>query len=62
MVIARAKYLEAGAADTADPTIVTAPLPPQILPRALATPSLLAHTPGDKLCDALRFHRLECMA
>ncbi|WP_437549641.1 hypothetical protein WME97_04035 [Sorangium sp. So ce367] len=36
MVIACAKYRDAGAADTAEPTIVTAPLPPQILPRARA--------------------------
>jgi hypothetical protein len=28
--------------------MVTAPLPPQILPRALATPSLLAHIRSDK--------------
>jgi transposase len=62
MVIARAKYRYAGAADTAEPTIVTAPLPPQILPRALATHSLLAHILSDKFCDGLPFHRQECMA
>jgi len=44
------------------PTILTAPLPPQILPRALATPSLLAHILSDKFCDGLPFHRQECMA
>ena len=46
---ARAKYRDAGAADTADPTIVTAPLLPQILRRALARPSLLAHILSDKV-------------
>lgn len=35
---------------------MTAPLPPQILPRALATPSLLAHILSDKFCDGLPFH------
>lgn len=60
MVIARAKYRDAGAADTAEPTIVTAPLPPQFLPRALATPSLLAHILSDTFCDGLPFHRQEC--
>jgi hypothetical protein len=34
--------------------IVTAPLPLQILPRALATPSLLAHILSDEFCDGLR--------
>lgn len=41
---------------------MTAPLPPQILPRALATPSLLAHIRSDKFCDGLPFHRQECVA
>jgi transposase len=58
----RSRRRDAGAADTAEPTIVTAPLPPQILPRALATPSLLAHILSDKFCDGLPFHRQECMA
>jgi len=49
---------EAGAASI----MVTAPLPPQILPRALSTPSLLAHIRSDKFCDGLLFHRQECMA
>ncbi|ADO72999.1 conserved uncharacterized protein [Stigmatella aurantiaca DW4/3-1] len=56
------KYRDADAADTAEPTIVTAPLPPQTLPRALASPSLLAHIPSDTFCDGLPFHRQECMA
>lgn len=58
----RSRRRDAGAADTAEPTIVTAPLPPQILPHALATPSLLAHILSDKFCDGLPFHRQECMA
>lgn len=59
MVIARAKYRDADAADTSEPTIVTAPLPTRLLPRALATPSLLAHILSDTFCDDLPFHHQE---
>lgn len=62
MVIARAKYRDASAADTAEPPIATAPLSPQILPRALATPSLLVHILSVTFCDGLPFHRQERMA
>ena len=55
-VIARAKYREGGADDS---TLATAPLPPQILPRALATSSLLAHVVSEKFCDGMPFHRQE---
>jgi transposase len=55
-VIARAKYRE-GTGD--ESTLVTAPLPPQILPRALATASLLAHVVSEKFCDGMPFHRQE---
>lgn len=34
-------------------TIVTVPLPPQILPRALATPSLVAHIVSDGACRSI---------
>jgi hypothetical protein len=57
----RAKYRDAGAADTAEPTILTAP-PRRRSCRALATPSLVAHILSDKFCDGLPFHRQECMA
>lgn len=39
--------------------IVTAPVPPQILTRSIATASLLAHIASDKLCDGLPLHRQE---
>jgi transposase len=56
LVVARAKYRDPGSG-TAEPTIVTAPLPPEMVPRSLATPSLLAHVLTDKFCDGLPFHR-----
>jgi hypothetical protein len=40
-------------------TIVTAPMPPQILPGSYALPSLLAHIASDKFCDGLPLHRQE---
>jgi hypothetical protein len=39
--------------------IITAPMPPQILPRSIATASLLAHIVSDKFCDGLPLHRQE---
>ena len=39
--------------------IVTAPVPPQILNRSIATASLLAHIVSDKLCDGLPLNRQE---
>jgi transposase len=40
-------------------TIVIAPVPPQILPRSIATCSLLAHIASDKFCDGLPLYRQE---
>jgi len=40
-------------------TIVTAAMPPRILDRSLATPSMIAHIASDKFCDALPLHRQE---
>lgn len=40
-------------------TILGAPLPPRILPRSIATPSLLAHVLAGKFCDGLPFYRQE---
>jgi len=58
LVNARAKYRDSGTATEA-PTIVTAPMPPQILPRSIATAALLAHIVSEKFCDGLPFHRQE---
>jgi len=41
------------------PAIVTAPMPPQLLPGSYALPSLLAHIASDKFCDGLPLHRQE---
>lgn len=40
-------------------TIVTAPMPPTLLRRCMATPSLIAHVASDKFCDGLPLHRQE---
>jgi hypothetical protein len=37
--------------NTSKPTIVTAAMPPQLLPGSYALPSLLAHIASDKFCD-----------
>ena len=60
-VVARAKYrvVEATPEAPAESTLVTAPVPPQLLTRSLAAPSLLAHVLSEKLCDGLPFHRQE---
>jgi transposase len=39
--------------------IVTAPMPPMLFERSLATPSLVAHIASDKWCDGLPLHRQE---
>ncbi len=44
---------------TAGASIVTAPMPPRIIERSYATPSLLAHIASDKFCDGLPLHRQE---
>jgi len=67
LVIARAKYRNVdddttAAAEAEAPaatSLRTAPLPLSILPRAMATPSLLAHILSEKFCDGLPFHRQE---
>lgn len=60
-VVARAKYrvVEATPDAPAESTLVTAPVPPQLLTRSLAAPSLLAHVLSEKFCDGLPFHRQE---
>jgi hypothetical protein len=51
----------AGTASTTASTarIVTARMPPHLLPRSIATPSLLAHILVEKFCDGLPFYRQE---
>lgn len=44
---------------TAGAVIVTAPLPPRLIDRSYATPSLIAHVASDKFCDGLPLHRQE---
>ena len=44
---------------TAGAKIVTAPMPPRLIERSYATPSLLAHVASDKFCDGLPVHRQE---
>ena len=44
---------------TAGAVIVTAPMPPRLIDRSYATPSLLAHIASDKFCDGLPLHRQE---
>lgn len=61
LVLARIKYRVPDADQESPETtqIVTAPLPPEIFPRALATVSLIARIIVDKYCDGLPFHRQE---
>jgi transposase len=64
VVFARVKYRVEPDPPTTDvapttATIITAELPPQMIARSLATPSLLAHVISDKLCDGLPLHRQE---
>ena len=56
---ATAPTIPRAAAASGAATLVTTPLPPQLLPRCLATPSLLAHVLSEKFCDGLPFHRQE---
>jgi hypothetical protein len=48
-----------GPADTLPAMIYTTPMPPEILPRGIGTPSLYAHIASDKLCDGLPLYRQE---
>ena len=56
LVVARVKY-KIGAGDAA--TIATTEVPRELITRALAAPSLLAHIATDKFCDGLPLHRQE---
>jgi transposase len=61
LVLARVKYRMPDAEDESPETttIVTAKMPPQMFPRAIATVSLIAHIAVDKYCDGLPLHRQE---
>lgn len=61
LVVARVKYRVPDAVDESPETtqIITAPMPPQIFPRALAAVSLIARIIVDKYCDSLPLHRQE---
>jgi transposase len=57
LVVARIKYRALGREGEAQ--VETARVPPEVLPRSLAAPSLLAHVLSQKFCDGLPLHRLE---
>ncbi|MGH8738794.1 MAG: IS66 family transposase [Burkholderiales bacterium] len=61
LVLARVKYRVPDANNPSPETtqIATAPVPPEIFPRAIASVSLVAHVLVDKYCDGLPFHRQE---
>jgi transposase len=61
LVVARVKYRVPDPKDEKPETtrIVTAPMPPQVFPRAIAAVSLIAHIAVDKYCDGLPLHRQE---
>jgi transposase len=45
--------------ESEEPTVQIAPAPPQIIPKGIATPGLLAHIAVSKYCDALPLYRQE---
>jgi transposase len=57
IVMARVKYRAIGARGKSE--IETAPLPPELLKRCMASPSTLARIVIQKLCDGLPLYRLE---
>ena len=59
LVVARAKYRLTDAHGVTE--IEVTPVPPELLERCLATPSLLAHILVAKHCDGLPLHRLEAI-
>ena len=61
LILARVKYRVPAANNPSPETtqIATAPVPPEIFPRAIASVSLVAHVLVDKYCDGLPFHRQE---
>lgn len=57
IIVARAKYETLDGAG--ESTVETTEMPPQLLPRGLAAPSLLAHILSSRFCDGLPLSRLE---
>ena len=55
VVMARVKYKLMG--NKKDSTIVTAAMPPEIMPRGMLAPSMIAHILAAKYCYGLPFHR-----
>ena len=55
----RVKYLEPTTAKEEGVAIVTAPMPPSLFPRSIATPSLVAHIAVEKHCDGMPLYRQE---
>jgi transposase len=55
----RVKYEEPTTAKEAGMAIVIAPMPPDLFPRSIATPSLVAHIAVEKHCDGMPLHRQE---
>ncbi len=47
--------------ESSGPTVLIAPAPPQIIPKGIATPGLLAHVAVSKYADALPLYRQEKM-
>ena len=54
-----ARALVASDPRTAGAVVITAPMPPRLIDRSYATPSLIAHIASDKFCDGLPLHRQE---
>lgn len=57
VITARAKYRHLD--DVPEPEIYTTPLPPQMFPRSIALPSLIAHVITFKICDGTPLFRIE---
>ena len=57
LVVARVKYRAKN--NQGETTIETAEMPKELLPRSLATPSLLARVATEKVCDGLPLFRIE---
>jgi transposase len=51
------RYVYAPLCDCPEQTVTSAPVPQRILPKSVATPSLLAMIIAGKFCDALPFYR-----
>ena len=58
IVLARAVYRVPAAEEGAEPTMVTAPLPPELFRRSMLAPSLVAHILVSKYAFGLPFNRL----